>query len=320
VSYEFPGQEAFGGHSSGDTVSVGAGAPASVLVAGQSGISGAITYFTAPSSGFTFLSQSNYFAYDSNSLYAPYQLTVPAGGSVSLSYAYSTDVSQQALTGDILAARDLQSPPSVNITSPAAGSSSSREPVEVSGTVSAATGVASVSVDGVSASLSGGRFSASVPLSPGANTLTAVLTTNSGATASSTETVSYSPLAPPATTTTTGAGTITPALQTRLHRIWLPIADTGSARRAGLHYERLTGRVTPGSYAVSYYFAYGVGRRLDHRSAVRRLRAGHRGRGVEATVGRLLAGRRYRYRLVVRGKLGRAAGRNLTFHAFAGTR
>ncbi len=322
--FQLPGQTTFSSYQGGYSFNVGAGVPGTIFGEASPGpVYAAMTYFNAPSGAGTLAASGCVTSTDcpADTPQVPFTLNVPAGGSQSLSVAYAADSQQSALAGELRRELDLVTPPTIAIGSPAAGSFVTSSSVTVSGTVSAATGVASVSVNGVAATVSGASYSATVPLSPGADTLTAVMTTSSGVTASSTETIIYAPLPPPpAVTNQGGAATVTPALQARLHRIWLPIADTGSARRAGRHYERLTGRVTAGNDGVSYYFAYGIGRRLDHRSPVRRLRASHRGRGVMATIGRLMAGRRYRYRLVVFGRLGRSTGRSLTFHALAGSR
>jgi hypothetical protein len=312
--FQLPGQTGFQTYRAGQTASLGAGLPGTIYAYNDpnSGTSSAgynaITYFSAPSGPLGFYSEFNQFSTPAfaDTPEIPFTLNVPAGGSQSLSVAFATDYQQSALQADLPRELDLVTPPTITINSPTAGASESAASVTVSGTASAATGVASVSVNGVGATLSGESYSASIPLSSGSNTITALLTTNSGATASSTETVTYTPA------TTTSAPTPTP----QLRRIWLPVADTGSARRAGRHYERLTGRLTAGTDGVSYYFAYGVGRRLTRRSRIIRLRAGDRSRAVAATVGRLAAGRRYHYRLVVFGKLGRSLGRSRTFLAF----
>ena len=316
--FQLPGQPSFEQYPTGTTENLSSTLPGTIyaynnLYSGTSSAGyNAITYFNQPSGPLDLYSEASggSFGSPADTPEIPFTLNVPAGGSQSLSVAFAADYQQSALQADLPQELDLVTPPTITIGSPSAGAVESSPSVTVSGSVSAATGAASVSVNGIAATLSGTSYSATVPLSSGANTLTAVLTTKAGATASSTETVTYTPA------TTASA----PTLKQQLRRIWLPVADTGAARRAGRHYERLTGRVTAGTDGVSYYFAYGVGRRLTRRSAIRRLRPGDRGREVAATVGRLAAGRRYHYRLVVFGKLGRSVGRTLTFHAFAESR
>lgn len=319
VSYQFPGDSGYSSYASNDSRTVGSQAPASIYVernnrpdGSTTGAQGAITYFTAPSGPFSFF---DYQSYGSSSpatesmLIAPYNLAVPAGGSVQLSYAYSSEFNQSALAGDVQTARDLQSAPTVVITSPSAGSTVSASPVTVAGQVSAATGVQSVTVNGVSATVSGSSFTATVPLSAGPNTLTATVVANSGVTSSASETVDYSA----STTTTSPSPIITPALKGWAGALWLPIANTGRARRAGRRAERLTGNVTPGSGAVRYYFAYGIGGRYNRHSRIVRLAAGHARRRVTLEVRGLRIGARYQYRLVATGRYGHATGQRRTF-------
>ncbi len=314
VSYQFPGESSFSAHASGDTVSVGASAPASIYVENNSepdgstaGARGAITYFTAPSGPFSFFQYLQYgfqAPYVENLMIAPYTLTVAAGGSAQLSFAYSSEFSQSALAADIQTARDLQSAPTVTITSPAAGATVGAASVAVSGQVSAATGAGSVTVNGVKATISGSSFTATVPLTSGANTITAVLTTNSGVTASTTESVTYTPaaVAPAAKQGWAGA-------------TWLPIANTGRARHVRRLNERLSGEVNAGSAAVSYYFQYGVRGHYTHRTKMRRLAAGKRMRHLSVTISGLRTGKVYQYRIVASGKYGRATGGRRTFVA-----
>lgn len=66
----------------------------------------------------------------------------------------------------------------LNITEPANLSFFNFSPIRIAGTVAAQT--SAVTVNGISASVSGGNWSASVPLSEGNNTLTAVATKNDG--------------------------------------------------------------------------------------------------------------------------------------------
>lgn len=319
VSYQFPGDSGYSTYASNDSKSVGSQAPASIYVerntqpdGSTAGARGAITYFTPPAAPFSFF---DYQEYGSSSpatesmLLAPYSLTVPAGGSAQLSYAYSSEFNQSALAGDVQTARDLQSAPTIVITSPSAGSTTDTATVTVAGQVNAATGVKSVTVNGVSASVSGSSFTATVPLTAGSNTLTATVVANSGVTSSTSETVDYSA----STTTTSPSPTITPAVRGWAGALWLPIANTGKARRAGRRAEHLTGDVTPGSGAVRYYFAYGIGGRYNRHSRIMRLAAGHTRRRVTLEVRGLRIGARYQYRLVATGEYGHATGRRRTF-------
>ena len=67
--------------------------------------------------------------------------------------------------------------------------------MKVTGTASAGSGVKSVTVNGVAATVAGGNWTASVSLPKGTNTLTATVTSDDGNTATTSETVAYVPLA-----------------------------------------------------------------------------------------------------------------------------
>jgi len=298
ISYEFPGQSSYSA-APGESVDVGQSAPATIYAynanpdATGEGLA-AVTYFTPPSGGTINL--------ENGDLVIPYDLTVPAGGSVSLSFAYATEYSQSGFAGDIASALDIQTPPTLAITSPAKGSSTNSSAVTVSGLATAASGIKSVAVNGVAATLSGSGFSAPLPLTPGLNTIKATVTTNSGAITSTSETVTYNPPG------------VEPQLQTQVAAaIWHPIADTGAAGRAGEVKEKLTGHVTAGSAAVSYYFQYGVHGHYDRRSKVMSLAAGKTSRHVALTIGGLKLGTAYGYRLVATGEYGHATGARRTF-------
>jgi len=74
--------------------------------------------------------------------------------------------------------------PSISISSPSNNANTDNGTVSVSGSVSdTASGVQSVTINGVTATLSGANYSASVPVSNGLNTLTATATDNAGNTA-----------------------------------------------------------------------------------------------------------------------------------------
>jgi hypothetical protein len=74
--------------------------------------------------------------------------------------------------------------PSIIISSPSNNSNTDGSTVTISGTVSdAISGVQSVKVNGINAGISGGSFSASIPVSNGLNTLIAVVTDYAGHTA-----------------------------------------------------------------------------------------------------------------------------------------
>jgi hypothetical protein len=76
----------------------------------------------------------------------------------------------------------LDTPPAVAIASPAEGERLTDASILVEGTVSDATGLAGVVVNGVAADVTGNAFSASVPLEIGENVLTATATDSFGST------------------------------------------------------------------------------------------------------------------------------------------
>ena len=80
---------------------------------------------------------------------------------------------------------------SVGISSPANGAVVGPTPITVTGTAIALGGVSSVTVNGVAARLSGSNWTASVPVTTGQNTITATATSNDGAIAQASESVTY---------------------------------------------------------------------------------------------------------------------------------
>jgi alpha galactosidase A-like protein/alpha galactosidase C-like protein/glucodextranase-like protein len=80
---------------------------------------------------------------------------------------------------------------SFGISTPANGSVVGTNPTTVAGTAIALGGVRSVIVNGVGATLSGGKWTASVPLTLGRNTITATATSNDGTIAQASENVTY---------------------------------------------------------------------------------------------------------------------------------
>ena len=94
---------------------------------------------------------------------------------------------------------------SVGISSPANGAVVGPTPITVTGTARDLSGVSSVTVNGVAATLSGSNWTASVPLTPGQNTITATATSNDGSTAQASESVTYA-LAPTASISSPASG------------------------------------------------------------------------------------------------------------------
>ncbi|HUA49305.1 MAG TPA: PASTA domain-containing protein [Solirubrobacteraceae bacterium] len=194
--YEFPGQSAFSPYGQGTTLPGPGTGPGSILVrtnlaaadGDTSEAVGAITY-SSPPSGFEFVSNNEFEEHQA--------LEVPAGGSVSLTYVYSTGYTVAQVEALALATQDRFQSPAIAITSPGGGTMVSTPTVTVTGNALAGSGIASLSVGGQSVSVApGGSWSAAVPLSPGSNTITALATDRAGASVQAQVTIDYQP--PPA--------------------------------------------------------------------------------------------------------------------------
>lgn len=199
--WQFPGQSGFTQYSQGDSITAPSAAPGSILVRtnitapdGDPGEGfGAITFGSAPS-GLRFASDSE--------LEEHRLLIVPAAGATSLSYVYSIALTQSDVTGLAMAAQDRFEPVAVQITSPVDGATVTTPTVNLNGTAIAGSGITSLVVDGQTVPVaSGGTWSAQVPLSPGANAITALATDGAGATTQAQVSVVYQPPTPPSTPT-----------------------------------------------------------------------------------------------------------------------
>lgn len=200
-SFQFPGTSAFVLDGQGQSVSLPSGAGAIYYKVNATTPEGgdmhspqlAIVYDSATDGPLTFHAGSN--GKERADFEMHYARTIPAGGSYDLSMGYVTEYALgavRALAGEILATY----PPHIAIASPANGTSVSTPAVTVTGSASASdtSALAAVAVNGHRATpASNGSWSVSVPLSPGANTLTAVATDQAGLTASQSVTVSYVP-------------------------------------------------------------------------------------------------------------------------------
>ncbi|HWD64908.1 MAG TPA: hypothetical protein VG405_07015 [Solirubrobacteraceae bacterium] len=185
VQYEFPGQSAFSAYSVGQSVSVPAGAPASILIqnggtadGATNGGRGAITYAQTPSGPFK-------FGYDNgccSDFDAPNTVSVPASGTAKVAYAYSSEFTLAKAQHDALVAQDAFQKPALKITSPRNHSKvkAKTRRIKVKGTASAGSGVKSVTVNGRKVTVSGGKFSTTVRLHTGKNTIKVKLTSAAG--------------------------------------------------------------------------------------------------------------------------------------------
>lgn len=196
--YEFPGQTSFSPYAAGDSVPGPTAAPGSILVRTNAAAPdgdpaeavGAITFSRAPSE-FRFVSNNEFEERN--------VLTIPAGGSTSLTYIYSVGYSVAEVTRLALAGEDVVRSPAVAINSPVSGATVTTPTVDVSGTASAGSGIVSLVVAGQTVPVgANGEWSTRVPLSPGANTITAGATDGAGAVAQAQVMVVYQvPQAPP---------------------------------------------------------------------------------------------------------------------------
>jgi len=111
---------------------------------------------------------------------------------ISLSLTFAFAAAAQAGAQSQAAAGRVELRPFVTITSPANGATVTSSPVTVTGSAGGSSGVKSVTVNGVGATLYGTNWTAKVPLTPGQNTLTATMTPKYGSGATDSVTVTYS--------------------------------------------------------------------------------------------------------------------------------
>lgn len=155
--------------------------------------------------------------------------TIPAhaGTTIEQSFALAAgDAERAQLQG---ANQNAMTAPRVAITSPAAdGSTVSSSSLAVAGTATDDTGVSSLTVDGAAVPVSGGHWSHTVTLSPGANTITAVATDAEGNRTSARRTVTYTP-------STAGSLTLGGPLRTGVITVFVPAVckASGAATCAG---------------------------------------------------------------------------------------
>ena len=174
---------------------------------------GAVVYDSAPSEPLIVSAPST--ANFGNAFVMPYLRTVPAGGTYTIRMAFvqAYGLAEVSSLAGSAAASYL---PSISITSPGAGTlfSGSSSPVTVTGTASDSGALSSVTVNGQAAAVGpGGAWKASVSLTPGANTITAVATDQAGLSRSASVPVSYRRLVPGAVSSSKGLVTFTVACQ-----------------------------------------------------------------------------------------------------------
>jgi hypothetical protein len=226
--YEFPGQSAFAATTKGESIPFPPG-PGAILFKtspttpeGGDGehAQGAIVYDSAPS-GPAAITEGSDGNKGFNSWEMPYVRTIPAAGSYTIRMAFIQGFSLPEVKSRAEAAI-ASFYPTVTIATPANGSTiaTASPSVTVSGIAAdgvadtqplpqflAGVGVSALTVNGEPVAVgAGGAWSTTVPLSPGANTITAVATNQAGLSRSATVAVTYIPPAtvPPATASQAG--------------------------------------------------------------------------------------------------------------------
>ena len=158
----------------------------------ESAPQGSVT-FSNPPDGVDVIAGTNNASGNFSWLDLHYSRTVPATGSVALGFTYSTAFLADEVASDAGAA-EAAFQPSVSIASPGAGAGTSQPQAVVAGTAADANGLSSLTVDGQAVAVGpGGAWTATVPLSQGANTITAIATNVFGNTAQAQTTVTYTP-------------------------------------------------------------------------------------------------------------------------------
>jgi hypothetical protein len=162
---------------------------ASVLDGGEESPQGALTFSNPPEGETVVGSTLNPESW----LDLHYHRVVPAGGAVALGFTYS-DAFLLSEVQQLAASAEAGYLPHVAISAPPEGSVTSAPHVTVTGTEEDRTGISSLVVNGVKATVAAnGTWSATVPLSPGTNTITATATNYFGYTAQAHTTITYAP-------------------------------------------------------------------------------------------------------------------------------
>ena len=193
----FPGQAVSASHASPDSFALFPAGPGSIAVIANAGAApatsnpvGAITYELPPSAA-TFTSASGA---RTATFLMHYAESIPASGSVSLSWSYIQAADISSLVGLEHAERDRWFHPTLTVRHPRAGLRTRRSTLTVSGAVSDPVGIASVAVDGIGATVTPtGAFSATVPLRAGITRIRVVATNLGGNVTAATRTVRYTP-------------------------------------------------------------------------------------------------------------------------------
>ncbi|HWF74334.1 MAG TPA: Ig-like domain-containing protein [Solirubrobacteraceae bacterium] len=248
---------------------------------------GAIVYAGSPNGPVAFTYSDEVSSGSSPDWVMPYTRTIPAGGSAApLRFAYIQSYSlgqAQSLAQTALASFA----PAVSISSPGNGATVTTSSVAVSGAVTDAVGITSVKVNGVVATLAaGGTFAATVPLTLGANTITAVATDGDGITGQQAITVTYK--VPPAVT-------------------------TGKASKVTSTTAKIAGTVNPEGQATTYEVEYGTTTSYASHTAAVSAGAGNAAVAAALTLKKLKASTTYHYRVIATNASGTSPGADAKF-------
>jgi hypothetical protein len=207
-TYQFPGTNVFSAITAGETVSLPQGL-GRIYYKEDSETpdngdgehpQGAIVYDTPPS-GPVSVYRGTEAKEHYNGLEMPYQATIPAGGTYTLRMAFvqAYKLSEvEALSSEVLAGYPPSAQPTLNITSPANGTTVSSPSVTASGTVTDKRVITSFTVDGKAVAVgSTGAWSTTVALNKGANTITARATDQAGFSTEKSVSVTYTQVSPP---------------------------------------------------------------------------------------------------------------------------
>jgi hypothetical protein len=196
AGWQFPGQSGYS-YTAGTSGPAATAAPATIYAIYNPMSSPSLTN---PVGAATFAVPYNSVKFD-DTIWGPsspstlfdFQRMVPASGSTSITWSYATGTSLAEVQGYAAAAQATMQAPAVAISSPAGDATVTGTPLTVTGTANAQSGVSSVTVNGLAATVSNRTWIASVPITRGQNTLTVTATSDDGSTASTTATVTYAP-------------------------------------------------------------------------------------------------------------------------------
>jgi hypothetical protein len=139
-----------------------------------------------------------------------YQLTIPAYGELSLANGYAADLTLDSVESKAAALAPTLTAPAIAIESPADGATVDTATAHVTGTASSADGNTSVEVNGVAASITGGQWTADVPLAEGDNRVVAVASNGIGVASTAVRSLTRATAPAPAQTGEPAPATTTP--------------------------------------------------------------------------------------------------------------